>query len=210
MNLEEIRVIVRRDLHDLDDTNYRWSDEVLNGHIYHAVRDLSESCPLEEKSLVATSNGSREIDISDIDGLIIVEAVEYPEGQVPRNYQRFSLWGNTITILNETVPDGSNAAIYYGKLHTLGDSSSSIPAWQEELIVCGAAGYSALEWAVYAVNRVNTGGSQTTTELEDWANTKLTFFRKELKRLHRKNRIRVRTLYLTGVTPVNKTTDFGP
>jgi len=210
MNLEEMRAIVRRDLHDLDGTNYRWSDEELNRHISHAVKDLSEACPVEQRALINTSPGSRDIDISALIDLIIVEAVAYPEGQIPINYQRFSWWGDTITLLSEIVPDGSDAAIYYGALHTLDDDSSSIPTWQEELIVCGASGYSAVELSVYSINRVNTGGSQTFAELESWGNAKLLFFRKELKRLHRKNRVRMRMLYSPETNVVNQTTDFGP
>jgi len=40
-------------------------------------------------------------------------------------------------------------------LHTLNTGSSTIAAWHEDLITAGACGYAAVEWAVYAVNRVN-------------------------------------------------------
>ena len=41
MNLSEMRAIVRRDLHDEDANNYRWTDDELNRHIAHAVKDFS-------------------------------------------------------------------------------------------------------------------------------------------------------------------------
>jgi len=69
----------------------------------------------------------------------------------------------------------SNACIYYGQLHTLNVSTSTIAAWQEDLITTGACGYAAVEWAVYAINRVNTGGDATSGELLNWGKEKLAF-----------------------------------
>jgi len=92
MNLAEMRAIVRRDLHDEDDTNYRWTDEELDRHITHAVKDFSEAIPYEQKVIKATTSGSREIDISALTDRIMIEAVEYPVAQFPRKYQRYSLW----------------------------------------------------------------------------------------------------------------------
>ncbi|UCH43497.1 MAG: hypothetical protein JSW16_02845 [Dehalococcoidales bacterium] len=47
MNLTDMRTIVRRDLHDEDAENYRWSNDELDRHIAHAVRDFSEAVPHE-------------------------------------------------------------------------------------------------------------------------------------------------------------------
>src|SRR4030042_441010 len=159
MNLAEIRTIVRRDLRDEDSNNYRWSNDELDRHIAHAVKEFSETIPYEQKATIATTSGSREVGISSLSGRIMVEAVEYPVGKFPKRYQRFSLWENTLTLLGDEVPDGSNAYIYYGKLHTLDAAGSTIPAQYEDLIAAGAAGYAAIEWAAYSVNRVNVGGT---------------------------------------------------
>ncbi len=136
MNLTEMRTVVRRDLHDEDATNYRWTDGELDRHIAHAVKDFSEYLPYEQKVTKATTSGSRELDISTITARVMVEAVEYPVDRFPKRYQRFSLWGDMLTLLGDEVPDGSNAYIYYGKLHTLGESST-IPAMYEDLIAAG-------------------------------------------------------------------------
>jgi hypothetical protein len=149
MNLSDMRAIVRRDLHDEDANNYRWTNDELDRHIAHAVKDYSEAVPYEQKTTKATTAGSREIDIATLSDRIMVEAVEYPVGNFPRRYQRFALWGDILTLLGDEVPDGSNAYIYYGKLHTLGTSSSTIIARHEDLIAAGACGYAAVEWAVY-------------------------------------------------------------
>ncbi len=164
MTLTEMRSIVRRDLHDEDSNNYRWSSDELDRHISHAVKDFSESTPYQQKATIATVSGSREIDISTITDQIMVEAVEYPVDNFPKRYQRFSLWGDTLTILGDEVPDGSNCYIYYGKLHTLDAASSTIPTRCEDLIATGACGYAAVEWAVFAINRVNVGGGITPRE----------------------------------------------
>ena len=210
MTLSEMRTIVRRDLHDEDAENYRWTNDELDRHIAHAAKDFSGALPLEQKATKATTSGLREIDVSTITDRVMVEAVEYPVDKFPKRYQRFSLWGDTLTLLGTEVPDGSNAYIYYGKLHTLDAESSTIPAEHEDLIATGACGYAAVEWAIYAVNRVNVGGIITPKELLTWGREKLNYFKTELKRLGRRNRVRVRSLYKPYYPPVSKATDYGP
>lgn len=210
MNLTDMRTIVRRDLHDEDATNYRWTDNELDRHVAHAVKDFSEYLPYEQRATEATTSGSRELNISTITGRIMVEAVEYPVDKFPKKYQPFALWGDTMTLLGDEVPDGSNAYIYYGKLHTLDATSSTIPAQHEDLIATGAGGYAAVEWAVYAINRVNVGGDITPREFLAWGNEKLKYFKQEIRRLGRRNRVRVRSLYRPYYPIVSKSTDYGP
>ena len=210
MNLTEMRATVRRDLHDEDDSNYRWSNDELDRHIAHAVKEFSEAIPCEQKAVKATTSGSREIDISTLTDRIMVQAVEYPVDNFPKQYQRFSRWGDTVTLLGDEVPDGSNAYIYYGKLHTLDASASTIPTNLEDLVAAGAEGYAAVEWAVYAVNRVNVGGAMTPGEFLAWGNERLRFFWQELKRLGRRNQVRIRQLYKPYYQPVSESTDYGP
>ena len=210
MNLTDMRGIVRRDLHDEDEENYRWTDDELDRHIAHALADFSEAVPREQKTAVSTTSGSRGVDISAITDRIMVEAVEYPVDLFPKRYQRFSLWADTLTLLGDEVPDGSDANVYYGKLHTLDASASTTPSMYEDLIAIGACGYAAVEWAVYVVNRVNTGGQNTPEDFLTWGREKLSRFRRELKRLGRKNRIRARSLYRPYYPAVSKSTDYGP
>ena len=210
MNLTEMRTIVRRDLHDEDDTNYRWTDEELDRHIAHAVKDFSEAIPYEQKAIKATTSGSREIDISTLTDRIMIEVVEYPVDKFPKKYQRYSLWADTLTLLGDEIPDGSNAHIYYGKLHTIDAEGSNIPTKHEDLVATGACGYAAVEWAAYAINRVNVGGLMTPKEFLTWGKEKFRYFKAELKRLGRRNRVRVRSLYKPYYPPVSKSTDYGP
>jgi hypothetical protein len=210
MNLTDMRTIVRRNLHDEDSGNYRWTNDELDRHIAHAVKDFSEAVPYEQKATKATTSGSRVLDISTITSRVMVEAVEYPVDKFPKLYQRFSLWGDALTLLGDDVPDGSNAYVYYGKLHTLDASSSTIPTKFEELIATGACGYAAVEWAAYAINRVNVGGATTPKEFLDLGNQRLSDFRGELRRLGRRHKIRARALYRPYYPVVSKSTDFGP
>ena len=210
MNLTDMRAIVRRDLHDEDADNYRWTDDEMNRHIAHAAKELSESVPYEQKATKATTSGSRDLDISTVTDRIMVEAVEYPVDKFPRKYQPFALWGDNLTILGDEIPDGSNAYIYYGKLHTLDAEGSTIPAKCEDLIATGAGGYAAVAWAGYAINRVNVGGTVTPREFFNWGKQKLRYFRQELRRLGRRNRIRTRSLYKPYYPIVSKSTDYGP
>lgn len=210
MNLTEMRTIVRCNLHDEDAENYRWTNDELDRHITHAVKDFSESIPYEQKATKATTSGSREIDISTLTDRIMVEAVEHPVDKFPKRYQRYSLWADTLTLLGDEIPNGSDAHIYYGKLHTIDVEGSSISTKQEDLVATGACGYAAVEWAAYAINRVNVGGLMTPKEFLTWGKEKLKYFKNELKRLGRKNRVRIRSLYKPYYPSVSKSIDYGP
>lgn len=210
MDLTEMRALVRCDLHDEDSEDYRWTDDEIDRHIAHAVRELSEYLPYQQKAAQATVSGSRDLDISGLTGRVMIEAVEYPVEQVPQRYQPFSIWGDTLTLLGDEIPDGSDAYIYYGKLHTLDESGSTIPHLYEDLIVTGACGHAAVEWGIYAVNRVNVGGAEVPSELMEWGSARLKMFRQEIRRLGRRNRVRMSSLYSPMLPGVSKSTDYGP
>jgi hypothetical protein len=195
MDLNTMRSILRRDLKDEDPANYRWSDDELDRHIAHAVKEFSEAVPLPAEATLPTTPGSRVIDISSLTDRVMVEAVEYPLDQFPPAYQRFALWGHALTLFGDEVPDGSNCIVYYGMLHTLDGEGSTIPAKHEDLIAIGAGGYAAVGWASYAINKVSLGGTDTPGEFLNWGNQKLKQFRSELKRLGRRNQVRIRQLY---------------
>jgi hypothetical protein len=194
MNLTEITAIVRQDLHDEDSGNYRWTDAVIGRHISRVLAELSESIPLPAKATVATVAGTRALDISDLTDRIMVAAVEYPGGETPPAYQQFSLWGDTLNITTGRCPVGDNCHIYYGVSHTINAQSSTLPGKYTDLVVGGACAYAAIELALYTINRVNSGGVNAPEALLEWGNQKLKIFRQELRRLGRRNRIRVSDL----------------
>ena len=210
MNLTDMRAIVRRDLHDEDSVNYRWTDNEIDRHIARALKEFSEALPLEQKATLATVSGSREISVVSLTNRVMIEAIEYPLGQFPKSYQRFAFWNDVISILGPDIPDGSNCYVYYGKLHTLDGNGSTIPSKYEDLVATGAEGLAARQLAGYTINQVNTGGTETPTNWESWGQKRISFFREELKRLGRRNGLRVRQLYSPFIPIIGKTTDWGP
>ncbi len=195
MNLTEMIALVRQDLHDEESGNYQWSDAELTRHINRAVRELSERVPLLARATMPTTSGSRELDISSLSDRVMVEAVEYPVDASPPDYRRFSIWGDTLTIIGGSEPNGSNCHVYYGTLHTLDDNGSTIPAKYLDLVATGACGYAAMEWAAYAINRVNVGGTMTPGEFRLWGSERLGTFQDRLKRLGRRQRVRPQQLF---------------
>jgi len=208
MDLNQMRTRLRRDLHDEDATSYRWSDAELDRHIDRALREFSQAVPQKSKATLTTS-ASRELSLSTLSGLIVIEAVEYPVDKYPPAYVRFSRWGDTLTLLVDGVPTaGESVYIYYGKLHTLDATTSTIPPHLEDLVATGAAGYAAVEWASYATNRVNVGGPATWQHYLTWGQERLAAFRRGLARERR--RLRRRQLYRPAEPPASQTTDWGP
>jgi hypothetical protein len=210
MNLTEMISLVRSDLRDTDSENYRWSDDELTRHVNRAVGELSESLPLPVRATLPTTAESRELDISSLSDRIMVAAVEFPLGASPPAYQQFFIWGNTLTIVSGGEPDGGNCNVYYGILHVLDAQGSTLPAKYEDLVAGGAAGYAAIEWASYAINRVNVGGTPTPGEFLDWGNLRLKDFRQELRRLGRRNVVRISSLYAPYNQVLSRFTDYGP
>lgn len=209
MNLTDMRALVRRDLRDEGESGYRWTADELDRHIAHATSELSEAQPLEQQALVATTAGSRDISLADLDGLVMVQAVEYPLGYFPRRYQPFSLWAGTLSLLGAELPDGSNACICYGKQHILDAGKSTIPGYLEDLVAAGAEGYAAVAWAVFATNRVNSGGAAP-DDFQRLGQLRLDYFHSELKRLGRRHRLRMAQLYKPCESEISRTTDPGP
>lgn len=210
MNLTQMRTNVRRDLHDEDSENYRWTDDELDRHIAHALDEFSESILHEQKATIATTEGSRELDISTLSDRVMIQAVEYPIDHFPKSYQRFALWEDTLTLLGDEIPDGSNCYIFYGKLHTLTAESSTIPLQHEDLVALGAAGYALVQWAAFAINQVNLGGTETPSIFRRQGQENLLRFRKELKRLGRRSKVRIARLYAPATPIMSMTTDPGP
>jgi hypothetical protein len=194
MNISEIITLVRRDLKD-ESSPYQWSDEELTRHIDRALRELSERLPLPAKAILPTMASSRELDISSLSDRVMVQAVEYPLDQSPTSYQRFSIWGDTLTILSGPEPDGANCAIYYGTLQTIDANGSTLPSQYDDLVAIGACGYAAISWAAFSINKVNVGGKMTSEQYRTWGNERLVIFRERLKHLGRRQRLRNQQLF---------------
>ncbi len=207
MNLSQMRTQVRRDLHDEDPANQRWTDAELDRHIQHALRDFSLAVPLEAKATLATTPQSRDLSIASLTDLVAVEAVEYPVGNYPPTYAPFSLWASTLTLLVDEKPLSAHSVdVYYTKLHTLDAATSTIPSKFEDLVATGAAAYAALEWASFATNRVNVGGQEVWRQYLTWGQERMAQFHQALAKHSRANALRARRLYTPAVPPSDRTT----
>jgi hypothetical protein len=209
--IADIRARVRKDLHDEDALNYRWTDGELDRHIQHTVREFSLAVPLETKTTLATTAGSRDLSISGLADLVAIEAVEYPSGEYPPEYARFSVWLSTLSLLTDKVPAAAESVnIFWTKLHTIDATSSTVAVRFEDVIATGAAGHAALEWASFSTNRVNVGGRDVWREYLIWGQERLAEFQRSLARYGRRNAVRARRLYAPDSPAVDQVTVAGP
>ncbi len=211
MDLAEMRTRLRQDLHDGDPASQRWTDGELDRHVQRAVHDFSLATPLEATTTLTTTAGSRELSISGLSELVAVEAVEYPAGQYPPSYVRFSVWLSALTMLIDSPPSGvEDVTVYYTRLHTIDASSSTVPVQFEDIVASGAGAYAALEWASFATNRVNVGGASVWRDYLTWGQERLAEFQRTLARHSRRNAVRVRRLYAPAQPPAGQSTVTGP
>ena len=211
MNLSEMRDRLRKDLHDEDPLEQRWTDSELDRHIQRTVREFSLSVPLEAKATLSTTAGSRDLSVAGLTDLVAIEAVEHPVDDYPAAYVPFSIWLSTLTMLVQSPPAAvEDVNVYHTKLHTLDATTSTLPERFEGVVATGAAAYAALEWASFATNRVNVGGQDVWRDYLTWGRQRLADFQRELARHGRRNAVRVRRLYRPATTPVDQATVEGP
>lgn len=199
MDLDEMRARVRADLRDPDAE--RWSDETLDRHIERALGDLSLAAPGEATATLATMADSRAVDISELAGLVAIDAVEYPAGQYPPAFVPFTTCGATLTLDVTRAPgDGEEVAVRYSAAHALdglaGAEETTVPPVLHDLIASGAAAYAAIEWASYATNRVNVAGDDVWRRYLAWGQDRLTSFSRALAKHGRERRLKSRRLYV--------------
>jgi hypothetical protein len=159
MDLTTLRARLRQDLHDEDETNYRWTDDVLDRHIGRAVREYSQACP-RLASVTLQSTGSRRFDLTDETGLLWIREVEYPVDATPIRRLPFRMEVNGWAYLfGDSLPAaGESVKFWYAAKHILDEDGSTLPPEHEELVALGAAGFAAVESANYAIGRLNANG----------------------------------------------------
>jgi len=195
MNLTTMRTLVRRDLKDEDNSNYRWQDNEIDRAIARAVAELSRYAPREMKSTIATTDGSKEISLSTLTDRISVDRVEFPVEQAPRQFQRFTVYADTLTLTGNAEGDGGNCYVYWSKVHTLDADGSTIPGYLEDVLALGAAAYAVLAQAQYRVDAAGFGGDRADTDYQSWGDAMLKEFTYHLKRFGRSRKLKVGTLY---------------
>jgi hypothetical protein len=194
--IDDLRDRLRIELHDEDAGAYRWEDETLDRHLLRATRELSFVWPHEQKTTLATTAGSRNLSLSTLTDLVRVYAVEFPVGRYPASYVAHSVFAGTLTMLTDQAPgDAEDVDVYWGGVHTLDGSTSTLPTVAEDVVVTGAAGYAAVEWASFATNRANVGGPEVVRQYLDWGERQLRRFRESLREMGDRARVRPSSLY---------------
>jgi hypothetical protein len=194
MDLSAMRTLVRRDLKDEDNSNYRWQDNEIDRAINRAVAELSRHVPREMKTGISTADGSREISISSLTDRVSVDGVEFPVGETPRSFQRFSIYQDSIT-LTDVEGDGINCNVYWSKVHTLDGSTSTVPSYLEDVLAQGAAAYAVLSQTQYRIDTAGFGGDKADADYQSWGTAMLKEFKAQLRKFGKERKLKVGTLY---------------
>lgn len=210
-DLTDLRALIRIDLQDEDVTAERWANATLDRHILRALAEYSHVSPLEQKSTLSATPGSRDISLTTLTPRIRIFAVEWPTGEFPRAWVPFSLWADTLTMDVTSPPAAADDVdILWHKTHSM-NGLKTYPASHDTIIATGAAAYAALEWASFASNRVNVGGEEVWGRYMDFANVRLEEFQASLRKLPAANTLRSSRLYTPQNTRLSsQTTDPGP
>ncbi len=195
MDLSTMRTLVRRDLKDEDNANYRWQDNEIDRAIGRAVAELSRYVPREMKTTIATVDGSRQIDIAALTDRVSVDRVEFPVDETPRRFQRFSVFSDTVTLTGDVEGDGADCYVYWSKVHTLDGSTSTVPVYLEDVLSLGAAAYAVLAQAQYRTDVAGIGGERADSDYQGWGNARLKEFKSQLRRFGRNRKLKTGTLF---------------
>ncbi len=191
-NLVAMRDRLRLDLHDA--AGETWDDATIERHILRAVAEYSQAHPDPRTTTLTATAGSRDLSVATLTDLVRVEAVEWPAGRYPRAFVPFQHWDDTLTLLVDAPPTAADdVAVYWGALHTCTTAATTVPAAEIDLVLTGAAGYAAQEWATYATNRVNVDRAAV-ERYAALAARNLARFEMELARRPRPGRVGVRSL----------------
>lgn len=171
--IDGMRARVRQLLYDEYDVNktQTWQDDALDVFIGEVVREISKARPYEvTESVTLTLLGKNEISIATITDLISIPYGEYPVDKDPRRYRNVKLWGSTAIFQMNVRPSGDESAyLYCHKLHSITESSSTLPPDLEDICVLGVAAKAARSKSRKQINKVNVGGSRVPQAHLTWA-----------------------------------------
>jgi hypothetical protein len=85
--------------------------------------------------------------------------------------------------VSTTMYRSTVALVYYDRLHTLTEETSTLNPKEESALILGVCGHAAVSKARYLQNRVNTGGGNVASQMEGWGLTKIQLYQNALNRL---------------------------
>ena len=181
--LEAIQATVRQLLRDEfeESQDYEFADDELEIHISEVLIEVSQRRPYEVKETVE-SDGTKEVDISEITDLLEVEKVEYPVGSDPPSFEKFSIFGNTLRIEDTTPTSGEDIYLYCRKVHQLTDTTSTLSPDLEKVLIEGAVAKAAMSW----LNKMRAQiVPQTYRWYHDWAAQQFAIYQNSLNQITR-------------------------
>ena len=170
--LDGIRALVRqllRDEFDVDKT-LEWQDDELDIYIGAVLLDISDARPYEVKESVTLTVNSIEVDVSTIEDLMSVRYAEYPVGTTNPDYRNVTRFGDVVRLVTNRRPSGDETAyLYCHKLHSITESTSTLPPDLEKLLVIGVSAKAARSRSRTQINKQNIGGTRVAREHLTWA-----------------------------------------
>lgn len=153
--LSAIRETARQFLKDeYTGEDYAFEDDELDLHISEVLTEISQKRPYEVKETVE-SDGTKEIDISEITDLLEVEKAEYPTGSDPPDYRDVSVFGTTLRLNIETAPtSGDDVYLYCHKVHQLTEAISTLSPDLEKVLVEGVVAKASMAWLNQMRNQI--------------------------------------------------------
>ena len=172
-------------------------------HVQRAVEEFSLYVPVQARSDIAVTGGSREFALSALTRPIDVHAVEYPTGRWPRMLLDFDVWGVTVTLDHGAPAAGYTVRVYYTQQHLVDGSGSTIEPEHESVVVEGATAMAIMARAMGAASSAETSTTapQTYQHLRV-AQTRLDRWRDLLRRLA--GETRPRQLYTPASAPLGR------
>lgn len=189
--LSGIRAVVRQMLSDelkSSAVDYSWTDDELDVYIADCLVEMASYSPkgtaYQVKKTLTTTAGSRELDLSLIDDLLLVIKVEYPVDKQPRRFRQFSVWGDTLRMELDSAPSAvENVYLYCAEYHSLSDTASTLNPNLERILILGVSGKAAVTKAQPKINAVNVGGAGVAANLQSWGLGQLALYREALGKL---------------------------
>jgi hypothetical protein len=188
------RAWLRLDLSDPAGAAQRFGDADLDRALERAVAEYSQAWPRVREQTLATTAGSRELDLTSLEGLVAVEAVEWPVGRQPPAQVEWRLAPDrqTLTLLTPAAPGGEIARVRWSSRHVVDGMASTVPAEHEALVSLGAYGFAALAYSTPAADNFRYQDGATASLVDDTAipvewrqrgEGALAAFRRQLERL---------------------------
>jgi len=179
-NRSAIQATARQLLRD-EFQDYDFAPDELDIHINEVLVEISQHRPYEVKETVE-SDGTKEVDISEIEDLLEVGKVEYPTGSDPPSFEKFSIFGDTLRIEDTTPTSGKDVYLYCHKVHQLTESVSTLSPDLEKVLIEGVVAKAAMAWLNKMRNQIVPS---TVRWYHDWATQQFAIYQMSLNRITR-------------------------